>query len=695
VRNSGNQDMEILALTERIEKTLELGESQFREFKSALEGPPGQKKPRDPKGIRKDICETLVAFANAEGGELLIGVEDDATLTGVPFPTNEVQKLIDAPKHGIHSDSPLPSFVGRSVTIRGHAILYFSVDKSTQVIHQTSDGKCLQRKDLDSRPVSLQQLHFERQEQLSREYDRQFVDGASVGDLDLTLLKKVADHTTKMSPEKTLQYLGLAEWGGDRLRLRRAAMLLFAADITRWHPRCQVRVVRVRGTELKTGRDYNAAPEDVATGNVLKIVSEAWDKLRLHLVETKMSPGALFRESIMYPEDACREALANAITHRDYSQEGQSIEIYIFDDRMEVKSPGGLLATITVESLRKLSGVHESRNAHLARVLREIGYIREMGEGMRRMFKLMQDADLVAPDLIAEKNRFTIVLRHRSVFSEADQRWVDGFPPALKLSRQEILVTLMGRDGTLLSPQQIYDRLNLVDWDVYRSIIDQLLTKGIVKNVIPRLKKMHVAKSRGVSQRAIPRLAVRQPAEVEVGLAELLARLKEVGAVARVDGDYFSKVLTRLSVGNPYKIDHIHLRQLFRVLEFIDDKGRPTGLLVNIWGQTPPAPPVPPSERTSREVSHTPRQDAVKPAGVHGELYVGNLDYKASPRDVAQLFRQFGTVTAARIPPDYSRAGGRGFAVVRMSNEAESQAAIAGLNGTNFMGRPLVVRWYE
>src|SRR5207247_477931 len=120
---------------------------------------------------------------------------------------------------------------------------------------------------------------------------------------------------------------------------------------------------------------------------------------RPHLVETKLSPEALFKQQVMYPEDACREALVNAITHRDYSLEGQNIEILIFDDRMEVYSPGSLLSTVTVESLRKLAGVHESRNALIARVLREIGYVREMGEGMRRIFRLFNDADLVAPEL--------------------------------------------------------------------------------------------------------------------------------------------------------------------------------------------------------------------------------------------------------------------------------------------------------
>ena len=74
---------EALDQVERIRTAIRLGESHFREFKSAVEQGPGGEKPREVKQISKDIGETLVAFANADGGELLIGVEDDGKVTGM------------------------------------------------------------------------------------------------------------------------------------------------------------------------------------------------------------------------------------------------------------------------------------------------------------------------------------------------------------------------------------------------------------------------------------------------------------------------------------------------------------------------------------------------------------------------------------------------------------------------------------
>ena len=473
--------MDELTLKERLKTTIELGESHFREFKSAFEGSPNGKKPREVSSVAKDIAEALVGFTNADGGELIVGVEDDRQVTGHKYSPDRVEKLLRVPLTGVHADTPLASPVATTLEIEGKNVLYFSIEKSTRTIHQTADGRCLQRNDRETRPVSASRLQFERQEQVSRECDRQYVDNANVTDLDLALVQNVSNVTTHMSPEKCLQYLGLADYAMGILRLRRASLLLFAKDVAKWHPRCQVRVVRVRGTELRTGRDMNISLDGADTCNILELLSRSWDRLRPHLVETKLSPdSALFREQVMYPEDACREALINAITHRDYSLEGQGIEIFVYDDRMEVQSPGSLLSTVDLNELKKLTGVHESRNALLARVLREVGYVREMGEGIRRIFRLFNDADFVPPDIQSTPSKFMITLHYKSVFSAEDQHWLAGFR-RLKLTREEMLVALLGKDGQVIAPQQIYDLLGLVDWDIYGDYVGKCrsaLTQG-------------------------------------------------------------------------------------------------------------------------------------------------------------------------------------------------------------------------
>lgn len=183
--------MDILYFPERVKNIISLGESHFREFKTGFVGAIGSKEKRDPKSIAKDIGETLVGFSNADGGDLLIGVEDDGTVTGLTYNENTIEQLLSAYKNNVYKETPLYNVLAKKIEIDNKIILLFSVDKSTRYIHLTSDGRCLQRSDKETIPVAVEQLRFERQEQISREYDRQFVDGAELNDLDTDLISRI------------------------------------------------------------------------------------------------------------------------------------------------------------------------------------------------------------------------------------------------------------------------------------------------------------------------------------------------------------------------------------------------------------------------------------------------------------------------------------------------------------------------
>ena len=391
---------ELLGIEEKIRFMIPIGESHFREFKSCLEGTPDKKRPRPTTAVARDIAETLVAFANAEGGDLLVGVEDNGAISGVPYPDDDLKTLIDSPKTHVFRDTPLPLCRIRKVVVEDKPILYFSISAGVDYCYLTADGRCLQRKDLESVPVSAEHLKASRQEGISREYDRQFETRATIRDLDLELVASIADQISHgMSAEKCLQYLDLAEFGPQGLKFRKAAMLLFANNITKWHPRCQVRVLKINGTQLKSGEQYNVTHDQESNNNIIRLIDSSWNLIRPHLIETRFLQDARFKTQIIYPELACKEALINAIAHRDYSNEGMGIEVNVFTDRLEIISPGGLLSSISIEDLQKLTGAHQSRNSMVAKVLKELGYMRELGEGMRRIYKLLQDSDLAPPKL--------------------------------------------------------------------------------------------------------------------------------------------------------------------------------------------------------------------------------------------------------------------------------------------------------
>jgi ATP-dependent DNA helicase RecG len=538
---------QLLRPKDRIDIALQLGESHFREFKSALEGVSGAKKARDFKTICVDIAQTLVAFANADGGELLVGVEDDGEVTGVGHLKDEVvAALLSAPKTHLHKDTPLPVPHVAKVEHSGKLIVYFSIPKGTEYIYLTADGRCLQRKDRESVPMATEAITFSRAEITSREYDRQFVENAGIADLDSSLIMAVSEHVSKgISIEKCLQHLELVEFDGLRFRVRRAALLLFAREPHRWHPRLQVRVLKINGTEIKTGEQYNVIADQETTDNILNLLETSWDLVRPHLTETRFSRDALFRSQIMYPELACREALVNSIAHRDYSIEGRGIEVRVYTDRLEIVSPGGLVSAIRLADLRELKGVHQSRNSLISRVLREAGYMRELGEGIRRMFELMKSNDLTPPEINADNNVFSVTLHHKFVYTPEQRLWLEGFG-GFNLSREQKTIVLLGYNNHIISPREIWDAVGIVDTEYYRQLIVSLQELGILESAINKANAQAIARKRKTAVKNVPRFAIKLPRTSPTDTAGRRASFAtEQRSIEPDTGDY-----TRLFIGN-------------------------------------------------------------------------------------------------------------------------------------------------
>jgi ATP-dependent DNA helicase RecG len=501
----------ILRLKERIEIAIEIGESYYREFKSAYEGPPGDKSERNLKEIKYDIGKTLVAFANADGGELFVGIEDDNSVTGIPHSDKKVQQILDATKESVLAETPIPLKKATIIDYNGKKVGYFSVNKSSNFVHLTSKGECFQRKDRESVPTSFETIVFERTEKESIEYDRKFVDLAQITDLDYELLETIANRISKIiSPEKLLQYLDLAEFDGNSLKLRKAALLLFSKKSNKWHPRLQVRIFKVRGVKEETGENFNVTEVGEANGNIFQLIESSWDLLRPHLTDTKFSKDALFKSQIMYPELACREALINAITHRDYSNEGRGIEVKIFDDRLSIENPGELLSSITIQDLESLKGAHQSRNTYIARVLRETGYIRELGEGIRRIFELMNSNDMVKPEIYSGTKSYAMTLFYKYVYTKEEKLWLENFED-LDLSREQKTLIRLGVNGRLISAKEIFETVGIVNEESYRQLIVSLRKLGVLKTSLTQPEITQQRKKFGGSRKAVPRYSIDLP----------------------------------------------------------------------------------------------------------------------------------------------------------------------------------------
>lgn len=501
---------ELLKLRDRIEIAVQVGESFYREFKSALDGKPNEKKPRDVKEICCDIAKTIVAFSNADGGELFVGIEDDFEITGCPHSKEEIQKMLNAYKDFVLKDTPISPKQACIINYDGKSVLYFAISKGDNYVYLTSKGECFQRKDRESVPTAAEKIIYERNERVSIEYDRVFVENAKISDLRIDLINEASSNILRnISPEKFLQYLDLAEFNGDRLTLRKAALLLFANNPQKWHPRQMVRIVRVHGIEEKTGDNYNVSEIAEINGNILELIQNSWESLRPNLSETRFKD-SVFKTQIIYPELACKEALVNAITHRDYSSEGRGIEVKIFDDKMVVINPGQLLQSINIKDIEELKGVHQSRNAYVARALREIGYIRELGEGIRRIYELMQVNDLVNPLIASGNNTYSITLFYKYIYTKEEKLWLEQFEQ-LQLSREQKTIVRLGINGRLISTREIFDAVGIVSEETYRQLIVSLRNLGILDTKLNKSEITRIAMTKKLSRKAVPRYTIQLP----------------------------------------------------------------------------------------------------------------------------------------------------------------------------------------
>ncbi len=171
-----------------------------------------------------------------------------------------------------------------------------------------------------------------------------------------------------------------------------------------------------------------------------------------------------------YPTFAWQEALVNAVAHRDYRAHGRSVEVWLYEDRLEVISPGALLPEVGVERLRQREPVHYSRNPRLTRVLAELSLMREQGEGIPRIFEEMEQSWLRLPEFQADEHTFKIVLRNQPILETPDPKWVryvEGLP--ISTRQRRILVAYL--HGSFASAN--YQELNEVDRDqAYRELKD-------------------------------------------------------------------------------------------------------------------------------------------------------------------------------------------------------------------------------
>jgi len=456
-------------------------EGQFLERKSCYDRTGATPRPRPIPEVVRDVAEALVAMANADGGTVVLGMEDDGAISGVPeryhpdAVRRQIQDLV----------RPRLSFRFSEVPLEGQRVWVFETDWSAEV-HQLTDGRYLLRVGSQSLPFPAGDIEAMKRSRLQRATEMQFLPDATFADLDPALVEELARRSgMPLPPEDLLVRYQLAEKINGQLRLTLAAVLLFARDPTRWHPRCGMEFIRWEGTERRTGAELNIVKRIRMEAPLVRLLEESYQTIQQHIPERQRLVDLFFEERFEYPPFAWQEAIVNAVAHRDYRLYGIGIEVHLFDDRMEIWSPGELVEPVTLERLNRRERVHVSRNPRIVRVLVAFGYMRELGEGIPRMFEVMEREGLRSPEFRLEGGRFVVTLWNTPIYRPETMRWLRRFEQQ-GLTRNQLRLLAYAREHGGRFTSRAYQKL--VDVDLYTASRDikDLIRKGIVRLTKPK-----------------------------------------------------------------------------------------------------------------------------------------------------------------------------------------------------------------
>jgi ATP-dependent DNA helicase RecG len=183
--------------------------------------------------------------------------------------------------------------------------------------------------------------------------------------------------------------------------------------------------------------------------------------------------------------------LVNAVAHRDYAITGAPIEVSMFDDRLEVRSPGPPPPPVTLELLRQRKSVHFSRNPLLVRALADMGYLREIGEGIPRMFDEMEQNGLQPPEFSLDGFMFVVALHNTPVYDDETLRWLNQFGASRINLRQRRVLAYARCHGKTFSTAE-YERVAEVDRDLAYRDIRALVKTGIVAPLKPKSRSYRI-----------------------------------------------------------------------------------------------------------------------------------------------------------------------------------------------------------
>ena len=377
--------------------SIRLGESKTLELKAQL--------PQNDQ-----IAKTAVAFANTSGGKLVIGVGDNRDVIGLPeqdlFALQErIGSLIfDRCHPAILPEMYTANLEGKVVLVveifRGNLLPYYLKEDGKNNGTYLRVGTANRKADFEHI------LELERQKR-NQSFDEGIFREQPLAELDLTPLLARFKALGKPLNDEKLKNLKLVQEEQGTLYPTQGLMILLGKL-----PHVTVKCARFKGTDMRVFLDRKEYDGDLFTQ-----LEQMEGFVKNHISLRGEIKGLQRTDTYEIPEEALREALINALIHRDYTNQGRDIKVGVYDDIVNVVSPGGFPSSLTSEALQE--GRSEIRNRVVARIFKELGYIEQWGSGIQRIKTACTAIGLTEPR-IREKGDFVDVEFYRPV-AEANE----------------------------------------------------------------------------------------------------------------------------------------------------------------------------------------------------------------------------------------------------------------------------------
>ncbi len=422
--------------------------------------------------LRPDgLDEVFAAMAMTDGGVAILGIRDNRRVEGCAM-TQAVLDRVTETAHACGLEVQV-----RELAVDSTPITIIGVPEVRGRIVTTPNGRLLRRLGSQNRPLvgdALARFVREREERSAEDeaIAAPALDGVEMELVNRALAADGRPRTRRDGLLRALVDLGVARVEGPPTGtvMTKAAMLLFARDPRRYIAGAAVQAVRRAG--VGPGPGPTVARVEIA-GPIPRLLDEVQRFIDAQAGGLETVLGGHRERLPVYPTAVIREAVLNALAHRDYGLAGATVDVTIWDDRIEVQSPGSLPGHITLDNIR---AEHYSRNRRIMMVLKLLGLVEEYGEGIDRMYREMDARLLEPPAFVVTPSSVTVTLRNRSPITAEEQAWL-ALLGGLELSAPERRALVLARREGGITPRLL--RAAMPDVDV-GAVIRSAAAKGLL-----------------------------------------------------------------------------------------------------------------------------------------------------------------------------------------------------------------------